>query len=326
MPDGDETVRLARHAMRTRWEIALPADGRLSAEARRAAGEEALREIECVEGLLSVYRPDADLFAVNARAAREAVPVDARTFAFLRRAAELTTLTGGAFDLTVGPLLRLWGLGGEGGASIPADAEIAQAREWVGMASVVTLDADAQTVAFAREGVRLDAGAMGKGWAADRAALLLAEAGVTNALLHGGTSTVAAIGAGEGGDGWPVAVRHPALAAENIAVVRLRDMALSVSATHGKTAGVDGVTWGHVINPVTGRPVDRNLLAAVVAPSAADTDCLSTALLAFGPDALADLSACFPQAAFLVIYRGDGGSLECAIAGRAVWDAAGLSH
>jgi thiamine biosynthesis lipoprotein len=285
-------VTLAREAMRTRFEIVLDGQGAAPADLR-AAGEEALDEIERVEQWLSAYRPDAVLYAINTYAAVESVPVSPPVLAFLRRARELSTMTNGAFDLTVGPLLRIWGLGGGMmGGQIPTEAEIELARESVGMARVVHLDEDAGTVAFNRPGARLDPGAIGKGYALERAANLLRDVGIHRALLHGGTSTVCAIGSG-----WKVALQHPTRADAHLAVAELNDASLSVSAVHGKTFHAQGRTFGHVIDPRTGHPVENTLLAAVVAPSATDTDALSTALLVLGATGISLLTERFPDVA-----------------------------
>jgi thiamine biosynthesis lipoprotein len=130
----------------------------------------------------------------------------------------------------------------------------------------------------------LDLGAIGKGYAIERAADLLREAGVTSALLHGGTSTIYAIGHPPGAEAWKVAIENPRAQEPGsppaiLAAVPLRDEALSVSAPCGKSFQEGGKTFGHVINPHNGEPANAALLAAVILPSATETDALSTALL-----------------------------------------------
>ena len=276
-------VLLARNAMNTRFEIVLHGDNPI---ALRAAGEEALEEIERLDARLSLFRPDSEIGQVNARAAREAVRVTPEVFALLRRARQLHADSGGAFDITLAPLLRCWGLV-QGTGQVPSPDELTEARAKVGMHWVELNEADF-TVRFAREGVMLDLGAIGKGYAVDRAAEILREAGVTSALIHGGTSTAYAIGQPPDAGAWKIAIDPPGRAPEAppapLAIVPLRDDSLSVSAVWGKSFTAGGRTYGHVIHPRTGEPAATAVLAAVALPSATESDALSTALLVLGRD------------------------------------------
>ena len=134
----------------------------------------------------------------------------------------------------------------------------------------------------------LDLGAIGKGYAVERAAELLRELGVTSALLHGGTSTVQAIGKPPGEEFWKVAIESPALPAGNapplLATVPLKDEAMSVSGVQVNSFVAGGRTFGHIIDPRTAEPALGAVLAAVVLPSATETDALSTALLTLGKE------------------------------------------
>jgi len=281
-----QLVKLARNAMATRFEIVLHGENPVSL---RAAGEEALDEIERLENQLSLFKPASEIAQVNARAAREPVRVTPYLFALLEHAKKLSGETDGAFDITIAPLMWVWGLMQREG-KIPPLEELADARSKAGM-HLVHLNRADFTVRFAREGVMLDLGAIGKGYAIERAAGLLREAGVTSALLHGGTSTVHAIGHPPDAEFWKVAIAHgdecrvtcdATLVTRHPSPVTLRDEALSVSAVWGKSFQADGKTFGHVIDPRTGQPVSKSLLAAVVLPSATETDALSTALLTLG--------------------------------------------
>jgi len=305
--------KLARDAMRTRFEIVL-ADSGDEADLR-AAAEAALDEIERVEAQLSAYRDDAELYRVNHAAANAPVKVDPRLFAFLKRAQELSAMTDGAFDMTVGPLMRVWKLAGvsdsEAGA-VPSDDAVKEALELVGMNRVMELNDAAQSIHFTREGVWLDPGAIGKGYALELAAKLLREMGIRHALIHGGTSTAVAIGAAENMAGWRIAIQHPTEPKEHLAEVMLKDASLSVSAVHGKTFRAAGKTFGHVIDPRSGLPVASNILAAVVTESATDADALSTAALIGGSSAFDAYARQWPAASFLVASTSPSGHLHCA--------------
>ncbi len=297
-----ETVRLACRAMATRFELVLQGD---DAVRLRAAGEEALAEIERLEARLSFYRASSDIGRINAGAGHAPVPVAPPVFHLLQQAARLHGLTDGAFDPTVGPLMRCWGFAG-GAGHRPAPAALTAARALTGMHRV-HLDPDRYTVAFERPGMLLDLGGIGKGYAVDEAVALLREAGVERALLHGGTSTVYALGHPEAA--WRVALPHPATEAP-LAVVSLTDEALSVSACRGKAFREDDLTYGHVLDPRTGHPVRGAVLAAVAAPSATATDALATALLVLGQDGLAAVEGYDDVRALIVMEDETTGTFE----------------
>ncbi len=299
-PSGaPQEVRLRRGAMGTRFELVLADAGE---PARlRAVGEEALAEVAEVEAWLSPHRAASALARVNAGGAGGAIAVDGRMLGFLRAARALAEATGGACDPTAGALVACWRDALAGGR-VPAASALAEARAVCGM-DLVVCDEAAGSVRFARPGVRLDPGALGKGVALDRAVALLREQGARRALLHGGTSSV--VGLGE--PGWPIAIRHPVQVDQVIATTALSEMTLSVSAGHGRATDVDGRSYGHVIDPRSGWPVTGNLLAAAVHPLATTSEGLSTALLVVGDEGIAGLAARFPEAGLLLVCQdGEG--------------------
>ncbi len=263
--------------MATRFEVMLYGEDPVHL---RAAGEEALGEIERLEAQLSFYRPESELSHVNAHAAQGWVQVTPPLFYLLQKAKRLSQMTHGAFDPTVAPLMSCWGFV-QGTGHLPDPHALRDARERLGMDKVM-LDEDNFAVRFALPGVTLDLGSIGKGYAVERAAQLLRENEVGQALIHGGTSTIVAIGAPPGEEGWTVAVQHPSHEGERIAALTLRDTSLSVSAPHGKAFEAGGQLYGHVMDPRNGEPVQGAALAAVSLPSATETDALSTALLVLG--------------------------------------------
>lgn len=272
-----ESVRLARMAMACRFEFVLHGDDQVRL---RAVGEEALAEIGRIEAQLTIFEPSSEVSRVNARAAEAPVRISAGLFRLLEHACRLHDETGGAFDLTVAPLMRAWGFY-RGSGHMPDPDVLEAARERTGM-RLVRLDAESSTVRFDREGVMLDFGAIGKGFAVDEAVRIARDAGVESAFLHGGTSTMYAIGAPPDDDAWRVAIPAPNSDDAPLAVVPLRDESLSVSAEWGKAFEVGGTTYGHVLDPRLGRPVHGAVLAAVAGPSATESDALSTALLVEG--------------------------------------------
>jgi thiamine biosynthesis lipoprotein len=158
----------------------------------------------------------------------------------------------------------------------------------------LALDRDARRVRFTTPGVEINPGAIGKGWALDRAIERLAHRGVPSALVHGGSSSVRAIGAqgpaGPSRRGWPVGLRHPLRIDRRLATVHLADRALGTSGS-GTQFFIDrGRKLGHSLDPRTGEPASGVLSATVLAPTAAEADALATAAYVLGPAGLATIA------------------------------------
>jgi len=315
-------ITLARQAMATRFELVLHGGDEA---ALRAAGEEALDEIVRLEDELSYFRASSQIFRMNREAARRPVRVSPWLFRLLQRARQLSAESAGTFDITVAPLMRCWGFYTREGR-VPEPAALAEARASVGM-HLVELNETEFTVRFTRPGVQIDLGSIGKGFAVERAGALLREAGVTSALLHGGTSTVLAIGAPPAAASWRIALDHPdQRATQNPqpatpnapyaprgthhaspwSTVSLRDESLSVSAVWGKSFTTSDRSYGHVIDPRTGEPTQGAVLAAVVLPSATESDALSTMLLTCGPEGFKEVLRLRPGLRALVAAQVPG--------------------
>jgi thiamine biosynthesis lipoprotein len=273
--DPDHWVRIHRVAMACRFEVMLSSDD----ASDMAAARSALDEADDLEAVLTVFREASVVSHLNRRGASEDVTVGATLFALLARCAELHAQTGGAFDVTSTPLSRCWGfLEREG--RLPTDAEIAAARSRVGMEHV-RLDAAERTVRFACDGVELNFGAIGKGFALDRMGDLLRARGARRALLSAGHSSVLALGGK--GRGWPIDLR-PRLASRRVGRLWVKNGAVGTSGAGEQFFEIDGQRYGHVIDPRTGRPADGVLGASVITGDAATADALSTAFLIGGPD------------------------------------------
>ncbi len=301
-----QNVKLAVMAMGSRFELMLRGE---DPRRLRAAGEEAIAEIRGLDARLSFYRPTSQIGRLNRTAATSEVRVSARLFTLLQTAKAVWKMTDGAFDVTIGPLMRVWGLTGKHGR-VPAADELAAAVDRSGMHRV-RLDEDSRTVSFSRPGVEIDLGAIGKGYALDEAMTVLREAGVEHAILHCGTSTVSAVGDSPSGSGWTVAVAatkdesNEVAKEKPLAVTTLNDECLSVSAVQGKSFVSGGLRYGHVLDPRTGRPVTGCELAAVRCRTATLADALSTALLVLGEGGLELIGDRFGASA-LTVGRPDG--------------------
>jgi thiamine biosynthesis lipoprotein len=256
--------------MACRFEVLLDSDDAELVPAARVA----LDEVDAIEAALSYFREASELSRVNREAARGPVAVSPELFALLQVCGEVHALTGGAFDPTSTPLSRAWGfLAREG--RLPQPVEIEAARAGVGWQHV-ELDAAARTVRFAREGLELNLGAVGKGWALDRVSAGLRAAGAKRALLSAGGSSQRAWGRSP----WEVALTS---GAETLGRLRLRDAALGTSGAGEQHFEAAGRRYGHVIDPRTGWPAGEVRSATAIADDAAVADALSTAFLVGGP-------------------------------------------
>jgi thiamine biosynthesis lipoprotein len=244
--------------------------------------DEALDEVDRIDRLMSHYRADSPLSRVNREAAHHPVALGAELFDFLADAMRYNRDSGGAFDVTVGPLMKAWGFfGGEG--HLPSEDELAAARRHVGAAHV-TLDRKARTISFDEPGVELDLGGIAKGYAVDRAVHVLRLRQVAAALVSAGGSTIYGLGAPPGRDGWDVTLQDPIDSRKTALTVQLKDRALSVAGTSEKSFEAGGVTYSHIMDPRTGRPVQGVLTVAVLAGSGTAGDALDDALFVLGPE------------------------------------------
>jgi thiamine biosynthesis lipoprotein len=274
-------LRVSRRAMASTFEVALPYGTPHAIEAAEAA----LDLIDRLEDQLTVYRDTSEVSRLNAAGAAVVAP---NLFELLQRCAALTHDTAGAFDAAAGSLVKCWGFYKREGR-VPTEAELTQAMHRSGFRHVV-LDPATRRVRFLRSGLQLNLGAIGKGYALDRAAdLLRREWGIRSALMHGGGSSVLAVGIPPTDvRGWRVAVRHPWDDARTLGSVYLADQALGTSAATYQYFEYNGRRYGHVLDPRTGRPADGVRSASCVAGSAADADALSTAFFVAGADWAAD--------------------------------------
>lgn len=283
-------------AMGTEYAVYLYAR---SCEEAEAAAMPAFNEIDRIDELLSNYREDSELSRINRDAARAEVTVDPEVFRFVNAALEWSRRSGGAFDMTVGKLMKTWGFFGASG-KVPSDAEIAHARNQVGWQKV-KLDCDRRTVRFLSEGIEFDPGGIGKGYAVDRAALVLRRNGVERALISSGSSTIYALGAPHGLPGWKIQVPVPGNEERTISTVLLRDTSLSTANRSQKYFVESGRLYGSIMDPRTLRPSEGTLQATAIADSALDSDVLSNVLFVLGPEEGSRLLEDMPQYSALIL-------------------------
>jgi FAD:protein FMN transferase len=243
---------------------------------------EGFDEVDRIDRLMSNYKRDSELSRINAEAARHPLTIDPELFDFIADALQYTRESDGAFDITVGPLMRAWGFfGGEG--RVPPAAELAAVRRYVGSGHVI-LNARERTIAFDEPGVELDLGGIAKGYAVDRVVSLLQARNVAAALVSAGGSTIYGLAAPPHRDGWDVDIQDPLHAGKIATTVRLRDRALSVAGTSEKFFEAGGVRYSHIMDPRTGTPAQGVLSVAVLTRSGTAGDALDDAFFVLGPE------------------------------------------
>lgn len=301
LPDELTLVRVSRRAMATRFEVALPLGTPFAVE----AAEDALDLIDDLETQLTVYRNDSEVSRLNATAADEPVSVEPRLFDLLVRAAHITRETAGAFDAATGAIVKVWGFFQREGR-VPSPLERAEALAKSGTRHVI-FDPDAKTVKFRRRGLEFNLGGIGKGYALDRAAELLRDKwGIRSAILHGGGSSVYAVGTPPGDPrGWPISLRHPSDDEATLGTVRLTDEGFGTSAATFQFFEYKGEKLGHLLDPRLGWPATGTASASAIAPTAAEADAYSTAFFVLGQEASTAFCRSRPHLTAIVLPDGD---------------------
>lgn len=235
--------------------------------------ESAFDVVRKIDQLMSLYRDDSELTALNKGAGGGETKISAPLADILQASVFYTRLSDGAFDVTVQPLVDLWGFYRVANATIPPESEIKKTLETVGM-DHLSLDKSARTATL-DTGAKIDLGAIAKGYAIDRVIAVLHERSVPAALVNLG-GTVRVLGKAPGHRPWIIGIRHPR---ENrlIGEVRLERGAISTSGDYDRYFEADGQRYSHIIDPRSGQPVQGVYAMTVLAPNATTADALSTA-------------------------------------------------
>ena len=298
-------LRVTTDAMAGQFEIFLNA-GR-----KDDSTEAALKALELpakIESQLSIFQSASMISRVNLLAAEMPVKVDADVFELLTFCKQLYEETDGAFDPTAGPLSDVWGFSRREGR-LPSDEELQEARRAVGM-ELVELDAATQTVHFAKPGVKLNLGAVGKGYAIDRLVESMVGQGINDFMIHAGMSSVASRGCFGPHSGWSVGVHDPLHHGQRLAEIWLHNQALATSGSEKQFFRYRGRRLSHIIDPRTGQPAEGLLSVTLLTPSAATADALATAMFVLGADwSLAYVDA-HPEMAVLLVKPGQGNQVE----------------
>lgn len=294
-PETLDRFRFTSPHMGTLFQITLYAPDAGCAE---TAAEAAFKRIARLEDVMSDYMADSELMRLASQPPETPVPVSEDLFRVLQRAKEVSEATRGAFDVTAGPLTRLWRFSRKRNA-LPSDTALAAASDALGWRHV-HLDATRQTVTLMRPNMRLDLGGIGKGFAADEALAVLREHGLPRALIAA-SGDVRAGDPPPGTEGWQVEIAG--LAGRRVSLVHA---AISTSGDTEQFVEMDGVRYSHIVSPFTGLGLTNRIQATVIAPDAATSDALATACCVVGPDAALAILDAWPDVQALVTTRNEG--------------------
>jgi thiamine biosynthesis lipoprotein len=308
VPPSSYLLQLTRDAMAVQFQVHLNA-GEFDEGPEAALA--ALDLLEPLEAQMTVYRETSEVCQINRLAYAEPFGVEPRLFRVFALAQTISQETAGCYDMTSGPLSKLWGFYRRQGR-MPSPAEIAATLPSVGYEKI-TLDASASTIRFAVPNMELNLGGIGKGYALDCLSQHLRLQDVESFLIHGGQSSVLAHGSrlGASQPGWSVGLAHPLRPETRLAEFQLVNQALGTSGSGTQFFHHQGKKYGHLLDPRTGMPAEGVLSCTVIARTAAEADALSTAFYVGGLALARDYCEQHPEVAALLVTPGTKtGTLE----------------
>jgi thiamine biosynthesis lipoprotein len=268
-------------------DVSIKACGRKAS----VAIDKAIDEMRRLDRMLSSYDPNSEISEVNRLGGIKPVKVSPETYQVMERALYFATISNGAFDPTILPVMRLWGFG-DPKQHVPSKEEIARALELVDYRKVQLSQQDS-TVFVGERGMGVDLGAIAKGYAVDRMADIMRKEGVTSFLINAG-GNVYASGLKPDRTPWNVAVTDPRDPPEFLGIMKARDISIVSSGDYERSFEEGGQRYHHIIDPNTGYPSRTSRGTAVFLPSSTDADGLSTTLFILGPDSSPDVLSKFP--------------------------------
>ena len=264
-----ETLRFeaSADAMGSTYSLVLYGEDRNRLE---AASNHAFDEVRRLDILLSNYKPESEWSRVNRDASSHPVGISQELYDLLAACLNYSRQSEGAFDITVGPLMKVWGFYKDSG-HLPQPGELKRAMSEIGYRNII-LDPTKSTVAFAKAGLNLDPGGVGKGYAVDRMVNVLLKDGIRSALVSAAGSSIYCLGTPPGEPGWRIEIKDPHNEFKHVSEVTLKNESISTSGTSEKFFVAEGKTWSHIMDPRTGYPAQGVLSVSVIAPRTIDSE------------------------------------------------------
>lgn len=266
---GDQLrLEMSAEAMGSSYAVVIYGADRMKMQ---QAAEAAFEEVRRLDDLISNYKPSSEWSEINRYGAERPVRVSREVFDLVARCLDYSRQSEGAFDITVGPLMKLWGFY-KGSGRLPHRAEVRAVLARLGYRHIL-LDPGSQTVRFDRKGVEIDPGGIGKGFAVDRMVDVLRQYGITTALVSGSASSIYGLGAPPSEPrGWKIEIRDPKVRSRHVATVYLNNQSLSTSGSYEKFFRAEGRIFSHIMDPRTGYPARGMLEVSVLAPRTIDSE------------------------------------------------------
>ncbi|BFU90441.1 MAG: FAD:protein FMN transferase [Nitrospira sp.] len=254
-------------------------------------------EIKRLEQLLSTWRPDSELSRVNAEAGHLPVQVSQETLELVSRSLEMAEVTHGGFNIALGPAVEAWSVTER--QHIPDAEELQQLKPLVDWTRI-QINRERRTIYLPHMGMRIDVGGIGKGYAADRAVEEMKRAGAQGGVvaLSGDIKTFGVLPKGKG---FPVGVKHPREDEALIAVIDLKDEAISTAGDYERFFERDGIRYHHILDPQTLRPARGCQSVTIIAKEGAVADGLDTGIFVLGPTRGMELVERLPDVEALII-------------------------
>ena len=264
--------------MGSRFDITVVAAD--SSEADKDIGM-AIGEINRIEKVISSWDPKSQTSEINRNAGIKPVKVSPELFSLIERAKGISRLTDGAFDISYASMDKIWKFDGSM-TKMPSEEEITASVSKVGYQNII-LDKENSTVFLKLPGMKIGFGAIGKGYAADKAKALLMKKGVSAGIINA-SGDMNTWGKQPGGKDWEVAITNPMNKNKAFALLPLKQGAVVTSGDYEKFVTFNGVRYAHIINPKTGYPSTGIISATVFAPKAELADALATSVFVMGKD------------------------------------------
>jgi thiamine biosynthesis lipoprotein len=294
---SDELLHFSHEAMAAPFEVIITGE---DATYARQAADAVFAEVDLIEKALSRFLESSDISQINHLAPGAWARLGIHALECLKVAARVNAETGGAFDVTIGPLMALW-RNPDKSPRQPSAEDLANARARVGMA-LLERDDKEHSVRVKTAGVQVDLGAIGKGYAVNRAAEILKEWSIESALINAGNSSTFAVGHLPDKDGWPVGVGGAGDEKSPAYVLQLCEKSLSGSGVH--------IKGSHIMDPRSGRPVAARVAAWALHPSGAVADGLSTAFMIMAPEVVEAYCQKHPDTCAMLILEGSNERLR----------------